>query len=165
MRYTGFLLKLLTLAAIAGTLFRYQSVASARAAVTAENEAKIAAVEAANREIELENARRRASAAAAAGEEAEVLYYYKDGTFEGTGDGYGGPIRVAVTIESDILTEVKVLSHDAEDPAYFVLAEGLTDRILSAQSTDVDAASGATFSSRGIISAVENALKEAVNEQ
>ena len=90
---------------------------------------------------------------------------YKDGTFEGTGDGDGGPIRVAVTIESDILTEVKVLSHDAEDPAYFVLAEGLTDRILSAQSTDVDAASGATFSSRGIISAVENALKEAVNEQ
>ena len=69
-----------------------------------------------------------------------------------------------MTVECDVLTDVKILSHDAEDPAYFTLAEGLTDKILSAQSTDVDAASGATFSSHGIVEAVNSALEQAVND-
>ena len=164
MKYPGFIIKLIAVVLTGVILYHYQAVAVERAEIVAENEAKIAEVEAYNREVQLENARREAEAAAAEGKEAEILYFYRDGTFEGTGNGYGGPITVSVTIEHDIITEIAVLSHDAEDPAYFSLAEGLTAKMVSAQSTDVDTVSGATFSSRGIIEAVTNALKGAVNE-
>ena len=40
-------------------------------------------------------------------------------------------------------------------------AEGLISDIISTQSTNVDAVSGATYSSRGIINAVRAALKQA----
>ena len=161
MKYTSFILKLAAVGIICGILYYYQGIAVTRAEIVAENEAQIAEVEAYNREIQLENARREAEAAGAAGE--EISYYYQDGTFEGTGTGYGGPITVSITLEHDVLTDVQVLSHDAEDPAYYVLAEGLTSKVLAAQSTEVDAASGATFSSKGILEAIDNALAEAEN--
>lgn len=156
MKYPGLILKLAAVGAIAVVLGHYQKTATARAELVAENEAKIAEVEAYNRGIQMENEKRKA--AAKGGAEAETSYRYKDGTFEGTAQGYGGPITVAVTIERDVLTDVQVLSHDGEDPAYYMLAEPLADAVLSAQGTDVDAASGATFSSRGILDAVDAAL-------
>ena len=173
MKYTNFMMKLLALVAIGGILYYYQTIAVARAALAAENEAAIAEVEAYNKEIEAENARRLAAAAGGTdadntagtedGGESESQMY-QDGTYEGEGTGYGGPIVVQVTIEQDQITEVEVLSHDGEDPAYYMLAEGLTDAVVEAQSAEIDAASGATFSSHGILEAVGNALKEAGNE-
>lgn len=54
-----------------------------------------------------------------------------------------------------------VLSHDKEDNAYYETALKILPSILSAQSTEVDTISGATFSSRGILAAVDAALVEA----
>lgn len=158
MKCKNFVMKLFTLAAISGILYYYQSVSVARAAVVEENEAEIAEIEQYNREIQMENARR-----SAAGE--EVQYYYQNGTFEGTGTGYGGPITVAVTLENDVITDVTVTKHDAEDPAYYLLAEGLAAQIVSRQSLDIDTVSGATFSSKGILEAAGNALDAAENEK
>ena len=50
------------------------------------------------------------------------------------------------------------MSPEGEDAAFFGRAKGVIDKILSGQKTDVDVVSGATYSSRGIISAVKNAL-------
>ena len=50
------------------------------------------------------------------------------------------------------------MSAEGEDAAFFGRAKGVIDKILSGQKTDVDVVSGATYSSRGIISAVKNAL-------
>ena len=152
-KYPNFTIKLAAFIIIAGILAYYQTVAAARAEIVAENEAKIAEIEEYNQEVQLENAKRQADNC-----------FYENGTYEGEGTGYGGPIRVSVTVEYDILTDVHVISHDGEDPAYYQLAEGLTDEMLSRQSTDVDAASGATFSSRGIIDAANNALEQAVKQ-
>lgn len=154
MKYPNFMMKLAALAAIVAVLGGYQSVASARAAAVAENEAAIEEVEAYNREIQLENARRQA-----------VETYYEDGTYEGEGKGYGGPNRVSVTLEYDVITDIRVLSHDAEDPAYFSMAEALVQQVVSGQTTDVDAVSGATFSSKGILEAINNALDKAVKSE
>lgn len=153
MMYKNFITKLLTLLVIGGVLIYYQSVAVARAAVVAENEAKIAEVEEYNRQIQLENARRQAENT-----------YYVNGTYEGQGQGYGGPIVVSVTVEYDILTDVHVVSHDGEDPAYYEQAEAIADKVLSGQSTDVDAVAGASFSSRGILEGINNALEKAVRK-
>lgn len=87
---------------------------------------------------------------------------YKDGTYTGTGDGYNGKITVSVTIASDKITSIKVTKHSDDSP-YIDDAKGVISKMISAQSANVSAVSGATFSSEGIIEAVTNALKSAKN--
>lgn len=87
---------------------------------------------------------------------------YKDGTYTGVGDGKNGPVTVSVTIAGDRITEIAVLNSFDEDK-YFARAEAMIPgAILAAQSTEVDVCSGATFSSEGIIAAVEDALSKAL---
>ena len=96
-------------------------------------------------------------------EEEEDLVY-KNGTYTGEGQGFGGTIQVQVTLEDDTITDIQVVSAPGEDSAYLSQGEGVISSILSAQSTDVDTISGATFSSTGIINAVIDALGKAENE-
>ena len=90
--------------------------------------------------------------------------FYKNGTYEGSGTGYGGTITVQVTLEDDTITAVSVVSAPGEDSAYLSQGENVISSILSEQSTDVDTISGATFSSTGILEAVDDALSKAENE-
>ena len=94
---------------------------------------------------------------------ADADNVYKDGTYTGEADGYGGTIQVEVTLASDEITSINVVSAPGEDSAYLSQAENVIDSILSAQSTDVDTVSGATFSSTGILNAVDEALGKAEN--
>ena len=89
---------------------------------------------------------------------------YKNGTFEGSGTGYGGTITVQVTLEDDTITAVSVVSAPGEDSAYLSQGENVINSIISEQNTDVDTISGATFSSTGILEAVNDALSKAENE-
>ena len=82
----------------------------------------------------------------------------EDGTYTGEGQGFGGTIKVSVVIKDKTITEINVVSAEGEDAAFFGRAKGVIDKILSGQKTDVDVVSGATYSSRGIINAVKNAL-------
>ena len=88
---------------------------------------------------------------------------YKNGTFEGSGTGYGGTITVQVTLEDDTITAVSVVSAPGEDSAYLSQGENVINSVISEQSTDVDTISGATFSSTGILEAVNDALSKAEN--
>ena len=88
---------------------------------------------------------------------------YKDGTYTGSAQGFGGTITVEVTLASDEITDIQVTSAPGEDSAYLSQGEGVISSIISAQSTDVDTVSGATFSSTGIINAVVDALGKAEN--
>lgn len=64
-----------------------------------------------------------------------------------------------------IPSQQSVLSaHQEEDSAYLSQGENVISSILSEQSTDVDTISGATFSSTGILEAVNDALSKAENE-
>ena len=89
---------------------------------------------------------------------------YKDGTYIGDGQGFGGNIQVQITIADDTLTDIQVVSAEKEDSAYLSQGKAVIERILEAQSTDVDTVSGATFSSIGILMAVEDALGKAENQ-
>ena len=82
----------------------------------------------------------------------------KDGVYEGEGTGFAGKIKVAVTIEDDTITKIEILEVEADDEAFFNRAKGVIDKIITSQQLDVDVVSGATYSSRGIIHAVKNAL-------
>ena len=97
---------------------------------------------------------------AAPGEEKAPEGTYTDGVYEGTGTGYGGPLKVEVTIRGGRIAEIRIASHSENEP-FFSRAASLTETICAEQSTDVDTISGATFSSRGIINAVKDALDKA----
>ena len=141
----NFAIRTVSLLLILGVLWQYQHIAASRAAVVAERQQRIDEVEAYN----------------AALTEQDVVGGYKDGTYEGTGMGFGGEITVSVTVADGKVAEITVLSADGEDPAYYDQALAVLDEIVSAQSTEVDTVSGATFSSTGLIDAAVDALGKA----
>ena len=89
-------------------------------------------------------------------------YGYIDGTYTGTGYGYGGDVVITVTVEGGQITALEVVSAEGETYAYWSQAVALLDTIILAQTWEVDAVSGATFSSEGIMDAVADALADAV---
>lgn len=88
---------------------------------------------------------------------------YKDGTYQGSGTGFGGTITVQVTISGGKIAAIDILSASGETGSYFASAKGVISKMISGQTPNVDAVSGATYSSNGIIQAVQNALLKAAN--
>lgn len=82
---------------------------------------------------------------------------YEDGVYRGVGTGFAGDITVEVTVQEHQITDIRVLDYQ-DDQAFFKRAEALIEKIIQAQTWEVDVVSGATYSSRGIIEAVKNAL-------
>lgn len=89
---------------------------------------------------------------------------YADGVYEGSGTGFrGGTTKVSVTIKSGVITGVEILSYEDDAPYFNRAYKSAVSQIISTQSTEVDAVSGATYSSHGIMEAVANALSQAGN--
>ncbi|MDE5763424.1 MAG: FMN-binding protein [Ruminococcus sp.] len=92
----------------------------------------------------------------------EQEYIYNNGTYTATAYGYSGDITVTIIIENDVITDIKVLA-DGDDPEYYEPAmDYIIPQIKKSMSADVDAYSGATYSSQGIIDAVRQALAQAL---
>ena len=90
---------------------------------------------------------------------------YRDGVYTASAPGYGGPVEVQVTIQSGVLTDISVGSHEGESSSYFAEARRVIPTILETGTPEsVDAVSGATYSSTGILNAVKLALAKAANE-
>lgn len=81
-----------------------------------------------------------------------------DGTYSGSGAGFRGETSVSVTIQNGYITAIQVTDY-RDDERYFTRAETtIINEILAGQTPDVDAVSGATYSSNGIMEAVADAL-------
>lgn len=108
-----------------------------------------------------------AEPAASSEEEAEGLTAvlpYADGVYTGSSRGFGGTVQVQVTMEGGHITDVQVLSAAHETSAFLRRAKRLLSTVLDAQTWEVDAVSEATYTSRGILGAIKNALTgEVVN--
>lgn len=91
-------------------------------------------------------------------------YTYEDGTYEGEAQGFGGLIKVSIKIKNHKLTTVTILDASYETPSFFTKAKAIVSTIIEKQSTDVDAITGATYSSNGIKNAVFDALSKARKE-
>lgn len=83
---------------------------------------------------------------------------FEDGVYKGTGTGYGGAITVEVTVENRSIVSVKILSAPGETASFLKRAEAVIDSVIQSQSWEVDVVSGATYSSKGILAAIQNAL-------
>lgn len=89
---------------------------------------------------------------------------YKDGVYTGTGEGFRGTTQVWVTVEDGYIADITVLSFQ-DDREFFQKAQSVViNDILTKQTSDVDAVSGATFSSKGIMDAVADALGSGLGE-
>ncbi len=89
----------------------------------------------------------------------------KDGTFEATANGYGGEVKVAVTIADEKITNIDII----EEKETLVVAERafplIIERIIEANTPVVDAVSGATFTSYAVKAAVADAMNQAGLEE
>ncbi len=85
-----------------------------------------------------------------------------DGVFTGSGQGYRGTITVEVTVENGKVTAISTVSSADDERFYSQAFSGVTGEIIDGQALDVDAVSGATYSSHGVVEAVSDALTQAV---
>ena len=94
--------------------------------------------------------------------EEEVLpkLPYADGVYVGSSRGYGGTVRVQVTMENGSITEIGILDASHETKQFLRRAKRLLATVVEAQSWEVDAVSEATYTSRGILGAVRKPLVE-----
>lgn len=90
----------------------------------------------------------------------KMVFDYADGIYVGVGEGYSDDVILGLTIRDKTLVAITVLYND-DTPAYFKQAQEIIRTIVNTQNTEVDAVSGATFSSEGILEAVKNALENA----
>ena len=88
----------------------------------------------------------------------------KDGSYEGSGIGFRGNLKVEVDVSGGKISSIRVVEN-VDDAPYFEKARGLITNIVSGQTPNVDSVSGATYSSNGIKSAVRDALKKAYIEE
>ncbi len=85
----------------------------------------------------------------------------KDGEYTGSGEGFGGKIEVRITVNGGRIVKIEIISAENETAEFLNLAKRLIPNIISGQKTDVDTISGATYSSKGIIAAVKEAVSKA----
>ena len=84
-----------------------------------------------------------------------------DGTYQGQGSGYGGPLEVEVTVADGAITDLVVNEHNESTPVYNRALPVLKERILAANSPQVDTVTAASFTSFAVKTAVSEAMKEA----
>ena len=85
---------------------------------------------------------------------------YKEGIYYGTAEGYSGDVRVAVVIQEHTIKAI-LITDTSDDESFFNRAMDVVKNVIKKQNTDVDTVSGATYSSKGLLNAIKNALKQA----
>lgn len=86
---------------------------------------------------------------------------YTPGTYTGVGAGKNGDITVEVTFSADKIERITVVSHSETPSLSDAAIANIPTQIVESQSLGVDAVSGATYTSDGIVAAVADAVKQA----
>jgi uncharacterized protein with FMN-binding domain/NAD-dependent dihydropyrimidine dehydrogenase PreA subunit len=90
---------------------------------------------------------------------------YIDGTYEGTAQGYRGATTVQVKVSNGNISSITIESYKDDDQFFNKAKSTIINEIISNQSTNIQTVSGATYSSKGIIEAVANALSSSTQMQ
>lgn len=81
-----------------------------------------------------------------------------DGKYDGAANGYKGPLRLRVTVKNGSITGLELIAVKDDYKYYHKALEQISADMIKRKTCNVDTVSGATYSSRGIINAVKNAL-------
>ena len=161
MKYKNFLIRLFDLILVLGLLAGYQAVIYSR-----DKEAQIAELESQVNQLqgekeEILEAAKSSGKLGTDGDSAGAGGAYKDGTYTGSAQGFGGDIKVKVTVSGQKISAIDITEASGEDEAYLSMAKDIIGTMLDKQTPDVDTVSGATYSSTGIKNAVTQALEGA----
>jgi uncharacterized protein with FMN-binding domain len=88
---------------------------------------------------------------------------YRDGTYTGTAQNEFGGVSVAVTIASGQIREVRITGCNTFFPQTYI--DGLPTKVVTGQSANVAAVSGATGSWQDFVQAVQQALRQAASSR
>lgn len=86
--------------------------------------------------------------------------FAEDGTYEGSGQGFGGEITVRLTVQDQKLVKAEIVSAPKETKEYLDSAKAILDTAVKKQAVQVDTVSGATLSSNGILEAMKHAMQK-----
>ena len=79
-------------------------------------------------------------------------------TYTGEAEGFGGPVKVTVTVEGDKIVKVEAVGENETDGIGTPALTDVPARMVEKGSADVDVLAGATYTSEGVIKAVQAAL-------
>jgi urocanate reductase len=83
---------------------------------------------------------------------------FKDGVYKGSAEGFGGTVTVEVTVAGGAIAKVAVLENNETPSIAENAIKQIPEAIVAQQSWEVDVVSGATYTSKAIMAAVETAL-------
>ncbi len=86
---------------------------------------------------------------------------YTDGVYTGSSEGKYGPMKLEVSVEKGRISAINVLEHSETPGLSDPIFEKIPQEIIKAQSTEVSAVTGATVTSKAIMTAVADAVKDA----
>ena len=81
----------------------------------------------------------------------------RDGTYQGSQRNFPVTAKVEVTVQDGRITGIELLRH-FHGPDHG--ADAILDRVIANQSVRVDAVTGATYSSKVVLKAIESALAQ-----
>lgn len=90
--------------------------------------------------------------------EAIDLASVSDGTFQGDFSYGGFTYEVAVSVKDHRIQTIDILKN--RNTKHAKQAEGVVPQVLSAQSVNIDAVTGATTTSKALLKAIETALRK-----
>ncbi len=155
MKHRVFTIRLLNLVLILVLIVIYNSVLIYRS-----QQDEIARLSAKVEEYQMAEAARAEAEGTAADDDEGAGF--KDGTYQGSSEGYGGQIVVSVTVSGGKITAIDIVSAAGEDAAYMNMCKPMLDEIVTTQNLEVDTVTGATLSSVGMRNAVIIALQQAI---
>lgn len=161
MKYKNFLIRLFDLILVLGLLAGYQAVIYSRDKEATIVELKSQVNQLQGEKEDILEAAKNSGKLGTDGVSAGQTGTYKDGAYTGSSQGFGGEIKVKVTVSGKKISAIDIIEAGGEDEAYLSMAEDIVKTILDKQTTEVDTISGATYSSTGIKNAVGQALEGA----
>jgi uncharacterized protein with FMN-binding domain len=78
-----------------------------------------------------------------------------DGVYEGSCSVFLVSVKVEVSVENHAITDIDLVEHKSGKGA---AADAIPEKVVEAQSLEVDTISGATYSSKAILKAIKDAL-------
>ncbi len=86
---------------------------------------------------------------------------YTPGTYTGEAQGFGGIVSVTITVDNDKITDVTIVGDEETPNIGGAALETLKAQLLEKQSAELDAVSGATLTSKGVMEAAQAAIDAA----
>lgn len=90
---------------------------------------------------------------------------YKKGSYEGTGHGHHGQIKVVVTTDEYEIKDIKIVKEYEMPELSKIVYEKIPKRVIKRNSAEVEVVAGASFTSKGLIEAIKNGLDKAIIDQ